>query len=850
MPLDKTAIIKQAQKFAAKGQLDKAVEEWQKLIQETPNDGNIFNTIGDLQLKSGASAKAVQAYLKAADAFQNGGFELKAIAVFKKIIKIDPTRLDVCEKLADLNATRGMLSNATDEYYRVAKQYAKLGNVKAALQIYQKVADLDATNVHARLKLAETCHKEGYNDQAIEAYRKALEFYRSRNQKNDAESVLKQIRQIQPNFQEQAESKAGAPAPAAAPSAAGSPLPAAEGTQKAAAELSETPPLVGAVGSGNRIAGAPAAKAVSPAGGKGEELTSPREHPVSASAAATLADPGTSWGNIKLKAPEAEAAAPAEVEAAEPAEVQIEEESARELSKSKDESLSQPEDGPVQEASASDAGTAPETSRSEEEPVKVSPPPAGEKENTPVVAEAATEAEVSAEEPGAAQPVSSISPEEIQNRLTEAEVYLKYGLIEKARDQFLEVVKAAPDHSEAYLQLKEIYKKEGDTKKAVEICKVLANLYESRGEKDRQTEMIQERNQLLRAPAEISASGEVLIEEPRESEGAAAAEQPEDESEASSPPEKDPFAEQLEKADELLKRNRIKDARRIFIKILDDDPEHPVAREKLLQIEDKEISFRESKSQPPVKRGAPAPPVQNRPTSAPQEASFEDLLKSLDESFSDHTLETSQSDPSLPKAPIRDLAEAASKPAEGENYIDLTALLDGFDEQNRAEASAPQTEVESELDTIFEEFQRGQNDQPKQEDVETHFNLGIAYNEMGLVDDAINEYKQSMSGERYIDSALMLALCYQRKGILKESEQLLRSLMKDSRCSKEQQMLVKYELGIILSEGPQKAEAAQLFGEVHAQDPKFRDVASRVGAPARKKGSDSQESRKKRISYL
>ena len=49
---DKTALIKEAQKYLAKGQLDKAVAEWEKIVREYP-DGNNYNVIGDLYLKKG-----------------------------------------------------------------------------------------------------------------------------------------------------------------------------------------------------------------------------------------------------------------------------------------------------------------------------------------------------------------------------------------------------------------------------------------------------------------------------------------------------------------------------------------------------------------------------------------------------------------------------------------------------------------------------------------------------------------------------------------------------------------------------------------------------------------------------
>ena len=107
MAIDKNTVIKEAQKFAAKGQFDKAIAEWKKIVKETPNDANIFNTIGDLCLKKNSKAEAVDAYKKAADILTSDGFTSKAIALYKKVLNIDPKKIEAHLALADLNAEKG-----------------------------------------------------------------------------------------------------------------------------------------------------------------------------------------------------------------------------------------------------------------------------------------------------------------------------------------------------------------------------------------------------------------------------------------------------------------------------------------------------------------------------------------------------------------------------------------------------------------------------------------------------------------------------------------------------------------------------------------------------------------------
>ena len=197
---DKGDVIYQAQRLAAKGMLDKAIVEWQKLLSQTPNDGNVYNTIGDLHLKANHTADALSAYLKAADVFKAAGFELKSAAIYKKIIKIDPNRLDVYEKLADLHAERGLTGNAVEDYLRVAKQYAQHGDHGAALAVYQKLSRLDPKNCDIRIKLAELCKKLGLDRQAVEAYDVARSLYEERNMPGQAQAILDQILKIDPTF--------------------------------------------------------------------------------------------------------------------------------------------------------------------------------------------------------------------------------------------------------------------------------------------------------------------------------------------------------------------------------------------------------------------------------------------------------------------------------------------------------------------------------------------------------------------------------------------------------------------------------------------------------------------------
>lgn len=170
MEADKGKVLQTANQLAAKGQFDKAIAEWKKLLTDSPNDGSIHNNIGDLHIKRNAVTEAIEAYLLAGGAFHASGSALKAIAVYKKILKLDPSRYSVYQQLGDLNAERGLVNNAVSDYLTLSKLYLKDGRTREALAVYRKIVDLDPTNLSARQRLAELCLQENFRDDAVKAY--------------------------------------------------------------------------------------------------------------------------------------------------------------------------------------------------------------------------------------------------------------------------------------------------------------------------------------------------------------------------------------------------------------------------------------------------------------------------------------------------------------------------------------------------------------------------------------------------------------------------------------------------------------------------------------------------------
>lgn len=166
---DKSATIKETQKYLAKGQIDKAISEWEKFVKEVP-DSNTYNTIGDLYLKKGDKKTAVDYFHKAARNFKKEGFSQKAFAVYKKIITMDQADVSAFSILAELSEGKGLATDAIKYYLNAADLLSQAADKSSLISTYEKVLSLAPFNIIMRDKIAGIFLKEGLSEYAMREY--------------------------------------------------------------------------------------------------------------------------------------------------------------------------------------------------------------------------------------------------------------------------------------------------------------------------------------------------------------------------------------------------------------------------------------------------------------------------------------------------------------------------------------------------------------------------------------------------------------------------------------------------------------------------------------------------------
>ncbi len=197
--MDKNKIIEAAAKLVAKGAYDKAIKEYQKILEADPKDVRILQKMGELYQKKNDNGQAAHYFTKVAESYASDGFFLKAVALYKQVLKLNPGLIEVNLKLAELHQQLQLMSEAMAFYQIVANHYDKQGDVKASLGILKKMVDLDPDNVASRRKLAELYARENMNKEALAELRKAAEFYKRHSRIDDYLATAERISALEPN---------------------------------------------------------------------------------------------------------------------------------------------------------------------------------------------------------------------------------------------------------------------------------------------------------------------------------------------------------------------------------------------------------------------------------------------------------------------------------------------------------------------------------------------------------------------------------------------------------------------------------------------------------------------------
>jgi tetratricopeptide (TPR) repeat protein len=170
-PFDREAALKAAEKALKLGKVDAAIAEYVKVVEAQPRDWNSANSLGDLYVRAKKIERGVEQYTRIADHLAEEGFYAKALALYKKILKLKPDHEYSLLQSGDLAAKLGTLADAKQFFTLVADKRKARGDKKGAAEVAIKLGTLDPEDLDARMRAAQLAAEMGDTATALREYR-------------------------------------------------------------------------------------------------------------------------------------------------------------------------------------------------------------------------------------------------------------------------------------------------------------------------------------------------------------------------------------------------------------------------------------------------------------------------------------------------------------------------------------------------------------------------------------------------------------------------------------------------------------------------------------------------------
>ncbi len=822
MVVNKNKITAQAQKYTARGQFEKAILEYRKILKSDANDIRTWLKMGDLYTRMGARKEATETYLKVAEYYRNSDFHLKAVAVYKQVLKLDPTLLNVYEMLADAYLSLGLSSDALIQLEQLADMFQRTDHPDRMLRVLMRMGEIDPQNISTRLRIAEQHSKDGKTEEAVKHFSAACDQLSEQGRTDDYIKVAERLLYHDPSLIDIAREVAALYLETGKPKRA---------LTKLQLCFSKDPRNIRTLG--------------------------------------LLAEAFRG-----LKQPDKAISVYTEI-----ANLLEEQNQHEERKKILRKVLELDPNNQMASKGAPKAAPVPEKKAVASDDL---PSPAEAMAGTIAgAAKAVTEPEMLSGENAA---------DKAEKLLSEAEVLLKYGLVDRAKDHINSVFEIDYYNLNARERLKEIHLEAGNWQDAVEQLFILAEGFiEEQPEGTvfflHQVLKIDPSN--LRAREMIADIGGVMPEglpeaEPDDQLAPGDDEFTFDEKPSSPKPTEQPktaalsidaipyvagsneFSEldlngkdwpeeddteilDLEDADIIAESDLDADLVPVSddfvveeLKMPRDDPAPPPPRTSAPPKRTSGIRQPTLPSRPPMKPKVGKPLAKEPPEVIEAEEDLSDISESLEEMdfFISQGLEEEA------EGILEALLEAHPNDA---RVLKLAAEMRGGDKKDGSEPASERSfdldalaedlglekvtddDVFNEIDAVFSQFKAGVEKQISQSDYATHYDLGVAYKEMGLFEDAISEFVIASGDPARVASAeMMTGICLVGLGRFDDAIGAYTESLNKPGLDEGERMAIMYELGKTHEAQGNKSAALELFNKILKKDPGFADVADRI----------------------
>ena len=819
---DIAKLKKKAADFEASKKFDKAIAAYREILdvydagEESDIEVALYNRVGDMLMRQGETGEAVTLYERAVDLYAEGGFFNNAIALCNKILRSSPGRASVYYKLGKISAAKGFNGDAKQNFLEYADRMQKAGKKDEAFRALKEFADLCPDQDDVRLMLADQLLKADRKDEAIEQLSSLLDLYSASGRTAEAEATQERIRAIDPNATPRTAARKSSGAKAAADDLIfidlDAPTPVRKTRLSTVIPAPEPPSAPPAVEAPPAIVPPPAAEPVviETHALEGLESTSlDTGTPAPRQTASLLGLETTS-----LVPDAADEVAPmtagefAALDLSEVAEVKATRESARDLALPGDLPIIDTSIGAGEEATAEPEAAAPVA----DIPLLDLTEPVAPPEPVPAMDTELQLLDVEAPAPSAAAPAAAedLGFVNLEAPAVEAESAPEVEAPTEFGDVDVDIVEAPtppvrrttsmaiPMLATSVEDLREQLAREPEN---WTLRRQLAENIIDEGARDEGLAMLEETMAGLERAGNLADARSVADEIVRLNPSSVRHHQKRVEYAFRDDDKGGLASAYVDLADALFREGQADKAKAVYQRVLEISPNDAHALSAL-----ESLAALEPQPAPADKRPSAAhPPASKRYTG---------MISAIPE-----------------EAP----AAAAPAAKSDDEFVSLGDWLREDEEPKSTrmvvEEKEPTGDENADFQDMLRKFKQGVAQNVEEEDHESHYDLGVAYKEMGLLDEAIAEFQKALRGtQRRVRTFEALGQCFLEKGQLPVALTILQRALVEPGVGDDQLVGVLYLLGYA-SEGLKKyVEAKGYYDRVFAVDIQFRDITARLEA--------------------
>jgi len=189
----KDKAIKAANRFLQRGQVDKAILQYEKLVAGHERDPRLRHKLAELLARKNRVNEALEQFRWVAGYYEQGGFYPKAVAVYKQMLDLDPERMEVHLHLGEIYLSQGKTSDAGQHFSTVAAKVEKEGTLSEKITVYERLVRINPEDLDPLMRLIALYVEAGSPDKAIETLEGLADTMRASGDTDQLMSILDKL---------------------------------------------------------------------------------------------------------------------------------------------------------------------------------------------------------------------------------------------------------------------------------------------------------------------------------------------------------------------------------------------------------------------------------------------------------------------------------------------------------------------------------------------------------------------------------------------------------------------------------------------------------------------------------